>query len=150
MQWAEVAQFLDSGAAMLGASADDAGRPEAFRVWGARACGDRRVRILASTDACDTFQRVGAGTLVALLVTDISTFRSLQLKGRATSSPLPPDPDDMVRFRRYDEQFGDALEAIGHPRQLGTSLRPLAIFTVELDVDRFFDQTPGPGAGAPV
>ncbi|MBV9950632.1 MAG: hypothetical protein JO291_01680 [Acidimicrobiia bacterium] len=149
MQWADLAQFLDSGVAMLGASADATGQPETFRIWGATAPEEGVVRVLVSADACRTFEQVGPGARMALLFTDIGTFRSLQVKGRALGEPRPPGPDEMACFRRYDELFSGALQGIGHPRRLATSIRPLAVYAVDVEVDQQFDQTPGPRAGLP-
>ncbi|MEY2397588.1 MAG: hypothetical protein QOJ00_762 [Actinomycetota bacterium] len=150
MQWAELADFLDSGVAMLGASADEHGQPEPFRIWSASVPTEGRVRVLINAEARRTFECVTAGTRIALLFSDIGTFRSLQMKGAATGAAQPSTPDDMARFRRYEEHFGIALAQIGHPPRLNMSMRPLGVFAVEVDVEQMFDQTPGPGAGAEV
>src|SRR5947209_2755672 len=51
MRWVDLVKFLDSGVAMLGASADGSRLPEAFRVWGAIAKDDHRIRVLVTSDA---------------------------------------------------------------------------------------------------
>ena len=150
MQWVELAPFLDSGVAMLGASADQTRRPEVFRIWGATIDDGCRVRVLANADACQTFESVQKGSRLAAVFTDITTFRSVQVKGAAIAAPLAPSAADMAVFRRYDERFGRSLETIGHPLLLRDRLRPLAVIVLEVAVDAIFDQTPGPRAGAQV
>ena len=143
-----LAEFLDSGVAMLGASADGAGRPEAFRVWGATIDGDGRIRALASSEAGRTLEAARTGNDLALLLTDITSYRSVQVKGRVQGPPEPPGPDDAALMRRYNDSFVAALAVIGHPPLLADRLRPLSVFAVTLTVDELYDQTPGLGAGA--
>src|SRR4051794_20383269 len=81
MQWCELAEFIDSGVAMLGASADGSRVPEAFRVWGATVKDGQRIRALVNADASRTFGSVAEASRVALVFTDITSFRSVQVKG---------------------------------------------------------------------
>ena len=147
MDWRELADFLDSGVAMLGASAGADGFPEPFRLWGATVESEDRLRVLVNADACRTYERVATGTRLALLFTDITDFRSVQVKGSATGSPTAAGPDDMATYRRYDERFFVSLRAIGHPPSLRERLRPWSVFAVDVVVDAIFDQTPGANAG---
>jgi hypothetical protein len=148
MEAAELAAFLDSGPAILGASAGEDLAPEAFRVWGASIDGDGVLRALASADAVRTFARVGPGTRLSFVLTDITNFRSVQAKGSALGRGELPGPADLALMRRYDERFTAALASIGHPPRLGQRLRPLSVFVLTAAVDQLYDQTPGPGAGA--
>lgn len=147
----ELAEFLESGVAMLGASADVDNVPEVFRVWGATYDdASQTVRALVSSDAGRTLQGVHPGQRVCFTFTDIVDFTSIQAKGTVTGPPLPPGPDDAAVARRYTDQFGHKLAEIGHPRQLGDTIRPTAVFVLVAAIDEFFDQTPGPRAGVRV
>jgi hypothetical protein len=143
----EMAEFLESGITMLGASADEHGRPEAFRVWGATLDNEGRLRALVNSDAGRTLESVRAGRPIAFVFTDITTFASLQVKGRVHGGPEAPGPSDAAVMRRYSEAFTAALAKIGHPARLAERLRPLSVFAVRVTLDEQYDQTPGPSAG---
>jgi hypothetical protein len=145
-----LAELIEGGAAMLGASRDGDLRPEAFRVWGARIVDAERVRILASADAERSFRDLCDGAPVAVTFTDIQTFRSIQAKGVVEGGVEPAGPSDLALLQLYDEAFGTALASIGHPRTLADRIRPLAVFAVTYRIAALFDQTPGRGAGSPV
>ena len=149
MDRAELAAFLDAGPAMLGASADESNRPECFRVWGAWLVDDR-LRALVASDAGRTLAGVGDGSRLCFTFTDITSFESVQVKGRAAGAAAPPGPADLERMRRYNDLFSAALRGVGHRRQLAETMRPLSVFVLEMDVEELYDQTPGPGAGARV
>lgn len=144
----ELAELIEAGPAMLGASRGDDLRPEAFRVWGARIVDAERVRILVSADAERSFRDLGDGAPVAVTFTDIQTFRSIQAKGVVEGVVEAPGPGDLALLRRYDEVFGRVLVDVGHPRTLPERIRPLAVFAVTYRVTALYDQTPGRGAGA--
>ena len=84
------------------------------------------------------------------MITDVTTFRSVQVKGRAVSGAQPAGPDDVALLAWYDDAFGAAVGSVGYPRALVDGLRPAAVFAVTILVDRLYDQTPGPGAGSPI
>ena len=147
----ELADFLESGVAMLGASADVDNVPEVFRVWGAAyddASGT--VRALVSSDAGRTLDGVHQGQRICFTFTDIIDFTSVQAKGSLTGPAVPPGPDDAALARRYTDRFRHKLAEIGHPGVLCDTMRPTAVFVLVAAIDEFFDQTPGPRAGARV
>ena len=148
MDPAALADFLASGVAMLGASAGEGGRPEAFRIWGADVDSGGRVRVLVNSEAGRTLEAARGGGPLALLFTDITTFRSVQVKGRVDGVPEPLGPDDVALMRRYTESFTAALGTVGHPPRLAEQLRPFSVFAVRVTADELYDQTPGAGAGA--
>lgn len=147
MDLAELASFLDAGPAMLGASADEDLVPEAFRVWGATVDATGTLRALVSSHAGATLATTGPGSRIAFAFTDISDFRSVQVKGRVVAPPQPAGPADAEVLRVYQEQFAAHLAEIGYPPQLAERLRPLSVFAISIQVEELFDQTPGPGAG---
>ncbi|MCU1376929.1 MAG: hypothetical protein JWO68_4215 [Actinomycetia bacterium] len=150
MDDADLDALLDSGVSMLGACAVDGLAPEAFRVWGASIDDQGRLRMLVSGDATRTLASVEAGVRMSFVVTDVTTFRSLQVKGPATGPPEPPTNVDISCLRRYHRTFVDALAVIGHPPLLAERLRPLSVQAVTMGIEAVFDQSPGPVAGAPL
>jgi hypothetical protein len=150
MQPADLDAFLDAGVAMIGASADADGVPEAFRVWGATLDGAGRVRALVSSNAVRTFESLRSGPRLSLVFTDVTTFTSVQVKGPVAAGAEPPGPAESALIERYERTFGDALAQIGHPPALLESLRPRSVFVVTVAIEELYDQTPGPRAGRPV
>jgi hypothetical protein len=150
MDTAELRDLLDTGVAMLGVSADDRLAPEAFRVWGATLDEIGGLRALVSSDAGRTLAALHKGSQLSFLFTDITTFRSVQVKGAALAGAEVPGPTDAALMRQYDETFRAALAAIGHPPRLAERLRPVAVFVARIAIDELYDQTPGPGAGRSV
>jgi hypothetical protein len=148
MKLSELAELLETGVAMLGASADVNRAPEAFRVWGASITGDGRLRALISSDAGRSLAALRDGAPLAISFTDITSFASVQVKGPVVGAAEPPGPADLWRLQQYTTVFNDALGQVGHPPALGERLRPMAVFAVTMDVEELYDQTPGPGAGA--
>ena len=90
---------------MVGASADDHLVPEAFRIWGASLGDGGVLRALVSSDAGQTFERVGKGTLLCMTFGDPLNLRSMQVKGRSIGAPEPPGPADLACMERYDKIF---------------------------------------------
>src|SRR4051795_7530180 len=105
MDVAELGDFLDTGLAMLGASADDRLVPEAFRVWGASVDESGVLRALVSSDAGRTLAGLAERGRLSFLFTDITTFRSVQVKGSAVGAAEVPGPADAALMRHYDETF---------------------------------------------
>jgi hypothetical protein len=148
MDAAALAELVDRGPAILGASHDAARRPEAFRSWGAYFADDGRLRVLISSDAGSTIDNLRSNGDIAVTFTDITTFQSVQAKGMVVGGVEPATAADADQLRRYHERFCQNLIDIGHPRELGDRLRPYAVFAVWVDVEELFDQTPGHVAGS--
>ena len=86
---------------------------------------------------------------VAATFVDPASYRAFQLKGRATVRPT--DLDERARAETYAARAETALADFGVPRPAirhWLTVRDLVI--ASLVVDRVFEQTPGPRAGAVV
>ena len=116
-------------------------------MWGATIDDEGRVRAMVSSHSLRTHQNVRPGAWLSLLFTDITTFVSVQVKGRIVGEPEAPGPAEVALLERYEETFGDALAQIGHPETLRDSLRPRSVFVLTVEMEEQFDQTPGPTAG---
>ncbi len=82
---------------------------------------------------------------IALLIIDLGTYRSVQMKGTVTAAEAPARADQDV-YAIYVREFKAALLAEGRTTPLDEAL-PTSIVAVTIDVDAVFDQTPGPDAG---
>ena len=148
LNYGAIAEFVDSGVSMVGASADEQLVPEAFRMWGASLGDGGVLRALVSSDAGQTFERVAPGTLLCMTFTDVLNLRSIQVKGRSVGAPEPPGPADVACLERYDEALSPKSRLNGTPPALLQAIRPRSVFVVSIVVEEAYDQTPGPTAGA--
>ena len=145
-----IAAFLDSGVSMVGASANDGLVPEAFRMWGASLHDDGVLRAFVSSDAGETFERLGEGSLLCMTFTDVLNLRSIQVKGRSVGAAEAPGPTDLASMERYHELLAPKSRQNGTPPALLEAIRPRSVFVVSIMVEEAYDQTPGPSAGTPL
>jgi hypothetical protein len=148
----ELVAFLESGcSAIVGTVAAD-GEPHAGRGWGIDVLDPDRgiVRLLVAAGDATTVRHLAAGGAVAVTGADVPTLRSVQLKGRSLGIE-PTTDSDRRRSRRFcDEFFSDIVETDGTERGALERLVPHDVVACRVQVDEIFDQTPGPGAGAPL
>ena len=144
---AELAQFMRGPvSAMLGTS-DAMAVPDATRVAGVAALDGRRLRVLIPTDAQTARANAVVGARVAVLVTNILTYRSVQWKGRVVEAGMGRTPGDLALFHRHLDSFCEASQQVGIPRELVPGLFPVDVVPLVVEADALYDQTPGPGAG---
>ena len=154
----EIATFLGGGRAFIVATVGDANEPHATRGWGLELVDgpridggrSRRVRLLLDADDVCALEHVRSGRRIAITGADVRTLRSVQLKGRAVGLE-DAGPDDEARAARYcDDFFGDITAIDGIERGVLERLVPSRYAACAVDVEELYDQTPGPGAGAPL
>jgi hypothetical protein len=143
--------LLEGGAALiLGTVAPD-GEPHASRAWGLQVTGGgRRVRVLVGAEDGRTLGNVAGGGRVAITGADVRTLTSRQVKGRVEGTEPVTDADREISSRYCDVFFDAVTETDGTERALLERLRPDELVACEVLLDCAFDQSPGPGAGAPV
>jgi hypothetical protein len=139
-----LAAFLEGACAQNVATADRDGGPTIGRAWGLRVNDGRVVRAIVGADTA-TSANLRIGGRLAVLVIDVSSYRSVQIKG-AVVGVEPPGASDHDVYEVYRQEFADALVAEDRNTPLDEAL-PASIVAVTIDVDAVFDQTPGPGAG---
>jgi hypothetical protein len=151
----DLAALVESGSAHIAGLVDAAGVPFVTRGWGARLDdGGRAVRALCSPREVHAAGLDGTGDdhglvgrWLAYTCTDVRSFVSAQLKGRVTAVG-PPTPDDLVTFRRYCDDYYDAvLDVDAMSRALMERMEPDQLVAITFSVEQAFHQTPGPGAG---
>jgi hypothetical protein len=138
--------FQGPVSAILG-SVDAMNVPDATRVMGLAATSPRRLRILVSTGARTAHTNAQPGARVAVLVTDITTYRSIQLKGTVVTGARERTAGDMVLVRHHIDTFCEASPQVGLDPATAVRFFTVDVVAIVLDVDDLYDQTPGPGAG---
>ena len=144
---AELAEFMRGPvSAMLGTS-DAMAVPDATRVAGVAALDGRRLRVLIPPDAKTARANAVVGGRVAVLVTNILTYRSEQWKGRVVVAGEERTPGDLALLHRHIDAFRAVSPEVGIPGELVPGLFPLDVVPLVVEADALYDQTPGPGAG---
>jgi hypothetical protein len=143
------AAFIQGGVSIIAASAADANRPRIARAAGCRVSADRlRVTILLLR-ADPLTDALRAGRRIAVVFTEPSTHRTIQLKGeRAEVSDLGAGDAELTR--RYAEAFvGDARRLGYDEGMIGAMVTydPSELAAVCFEPTAKFLQTPGPRAG---
>jgi hypothetical protein len=143
----ELRVFLNGPiSAMLG-TADGLLVADATRIAGLVASGDASMRVLVAANA--TVARANAvepGAAVAVLVTDITNYRSLQWKGTVVAWD-EPTPGDLTLLDGHVERFLAAAPTVGLDATSARRCFPTQVVALEVALDALFDQTPGPAAG---
>ena len=144
---AEVVRFLTGPvSAMLGTS-DALAVPDVTRVAGVVAVDDHHLRVLIAAAAGTARANAVVGARAAVIATDITTYRSLQWKGRVVAAGGERTPGDLAVLHRHVDTFVGASHRVGIAPELADRFFPLEVVPIVVAVDELYDQTPGPGAG---
>lgn len=148
------ADFICSGVSINAASSRSGALPSLARAVGCRVSADRcSVTILfASTPAAALIDDIRRSGSIAVVFSQPSTHRTLQLKG-TDARILPPEPGDQALMSRYTDSFIADLTPLGYPAQVVRTVlacHPDDIVTVRFSPSSAFLQTPGPSAGEPL
>ena len=148
---AETKEFLESGCALIIATVSSSGEPFASRGWGIDVLdGDGRIRLLLEEADSRVLENLLDTGRIAITAAHVPTLHSMQLKGRYVRSEPADDRDRRKAARYCDAFFTDIENTDGTPRRLLQRLMPEGYVACEVTIDDFFDQTPGPGAGASI
>ena len=142
------------GVSITAASRDERNVPRIGRCLGCRVSADSAsvTVFIASAQYQSFFDALAASRAIAVVFSLPSTHRTLQLKG-ADAAVGPLAPGDAEIISRHVDNFVDELAALGYPRETvrayhwceGAELRAVTFTPTSA-----FEQTPGPGAGAPL
>jgi hypothetical protein len=133
------------------AARDAALRPHLMRAVGCRVSADRRRVgvLLPRATAQAVLDGIAAHRAVAVVISEPSTHRSLQLKGDdAVVEPLAPG--DVSLMDAYAGRFADELALIGIARPLALAILDRGdgdVRVVGFTPTQAYEQTPGPRAG---
>jgi hypothetical protein len=144
----------EAGASVNVGLVDDLGHPVVSRGFGLRVLADEPLRVdLLLGEALLSSLGRGPGSppfAIAVTISAIALFRSIQLKGTASDLRLA-EPDHVAHAEADNELLWDALhERAGAPREPFVLVMPRHLLAVSVEVAEAFDQTPGPGAGRPL
>lgn len=129
---------------------DDARRPECvlavgvtldpspgrLTVWVAEAGGQR------------TFANLAANGVVAVVLEEAGTHRTVQVKGRCVDLRAAAEADREA-VRAAHEAFVRQVMAVGLPARVARRRRAWPCRAVVVEAAEVFEQTPGPDAGRP-
>jgi hypothetical protein len=146
--------LLDDGASIIVGTVGPDGMPHAGRGWGIDVLPDEgnglQVRVLLDITDTTAIAHLSAGGAVAVTVGDVHTLRCVQLKGRAVSVEAASEHDRHRAAASTAAFFQKVHEVDNTPLALLERLTPVGHIACVVSVHDIFDQTPGPGAGAPV
>ena len=148
------AAFMESGVSMHVASRGAANVPSVARALGCRIAPDRnRVTLfLSATQAPDVVADLRASRAAAVVFSQPSTHRTIQIKGDDATVGALAD-GDLARIAAYADALVRDLQALGYTEAFGRAL--VAFDAADLVAVVFtpkaaYQQTPGPNAGAPL
>ena len=143
----ELVRHLQGPVSAFLGTTDATSVPDATRVNGLAALDGRRLRVLIAADATAARANATPGSRVAVLVTDITTYRSVQLKGTVQIASPARTPGDVAVVHHHVSTFTGASDSVGMDSRLAPNLFALDVVPLVVEVDELYDQTPGPGAG---
>ncbi len=144
----ELTTMVEAGAGLVVGTVSSDGEPRADRAWAVSVvdAGTRRIRFVMSADDPVVVEHLQSGT-VSLTGADVTTYRSVQLKGRPVVVETPTAEDAALVVHQSGVFFEAVHRTDGNPVELLRRMLPREMVAVEMVVDESFDQTPGPTAG---
>lgn len=147
----ELSAFIEEGHSSHIASRNERLEPNAARVSALRVEADREhvVAYVPRVSSDAILADLRANGQVAVVLTRPPDDRGCQLKGVFTGV-RDAAPEERALVNAQWERFRDSLELVGLPRAATETWIHWPCVAVRFRVNAVFDQTPGPGAGAPI
>lgn len=147
----QLSDFLEQGLSMHMATRDEALQPHGARVSALKVedGGTSVVVYLPAVATAPLLADLHHNGQAAVACVWPPDDRGCQLKGTFIDA-VPAPPEDETFVRAQWEDFRDSLEAVGLPRMATDGWAVWPCTAIRLRVNAVFDQTPGPGAGAPL
>jgi len=150
----EIQEFALGGVVVVIGTRDSACVGEIARAWGVRVMpGGEAIELCVFAQANRrTLDNLADNHRIAVTLMSPSTYRSVQLKGRAVVTTA--SHRDLQRVEAHFDAFLQELASAGlsNPlmRRLVDSERetPPELAKIRIEIEQIFDQTPGPTAGA--
>jgi Pyridoxamine 5'-phosphate oxidase len=148
----ETAAFLESGCVLIVGTVGSEGEPHATRGWGIDVVSREPVRLRLLLDAYDTVAvtNIASGGRIAITGGCVRTLSSMQLKGRVSQVEAASTADEARAARYLDAMVTVIHDVDGTPRERVARLTPSGYVACSVEVDEFYDQSPGPGAGTAI
>lgn len=147
------AAFIQGPVSVIVATRNAGLVPDVVRGCGCRVSRDRRqvTVLIEPARASSLLDDVAANGLVAVVFSQPSTHRTIQLKGE-DARLAPVTAADRAAARRHQQLWCADLVSIGYTPGFAAALHggggPLA--AIRFTPTAAFQQTPGPGAGQPL
>jgi hypothetical protein len=147
----ELASFLQAGVSIHIGTRDDRLRPNGARAAAVKVGDEGRhfVVYLAKVAAERILPDLRSNGLAAVVFCRPTDDRSCQVKGVFVSARAAR-ADERALVDRQWKEFLDELAQIGIPREATAAWITWPAVAIKLRATALFDQTPGPGAGAPI
>ncbi len=146
----ELACFAAAGRALIVGAVESDGAPYATRGWGFVLDPDTTPVVVIDADDQRGREALRPGRPIAVTAADVRTLRSIQFKGQVESVHDTSETDGAVVAHYLHEFYTAIVESDGVPIDTLQRLTPTRYLRCRFRCDELFDQTPGPGAGAPV
>lgn len=148
---AELASFLESGVSVQVGTRDARLVPEAVRGMGVRVGpgGTSLTVFLPAATAERTVANLRDNGRIAVCFSRPEDHRTIQVKGR-TVAVRDADAAERPLVDRYRAGLTKSLLFVGVPLQVSLRAAHWPCRAVDIRVEQVFEQTPGPGAGAPL
>jgi hypothetical protein len=148
---AALADFIQGGVSVVVASSNAGLEPDVVRGCGCRVSRDlRRVTVLfdkaRDSRILDNF---AANSRIAVVFTQPSTHRTIQLKGTDAGLVRTTSPDRLVA-QAHREKWIQELSLVGYTREFSAAVwgpLPETLAAIAFTPTAAFQQTPGPTAG---
>jgi hypothetical protein len=149
----EIAEFVQSGVAVIFGVHDSLCGPLSGLGLGARALPEGRLRVLMRRSGNDRLLlAMMRDSRIAATFSVPRTHRSIQLKGADAVISAAQD-EDLRAAVAQTRNFIAELVACGYPESISSAFNtfdPADVVAVEFTPSAIFTQTPGPGAGGEV
>lgn len=149
------AAFILGGRLSLTVASRDARRlPSVVRAQACRldAGRQRLTLLLATRQSTQVLADIAATGAIAVVCSEPSSHRTLQLKGSDARVDLL-QPGDAALVRAHADAFVEEIVPLGYRRELACTVHSVPgdeLTAVTFTVTEVYDQTPGPRAGAKV
>ena len=145
----ELKQFLESGHVCVVATRDAGLRPDWGHAAGVRVLKNRCVLFLESTTGARSLNNLRDNGMIAAVISEPATHRSIQLKGRNANVRDMNATEKRLAVRLAQSARQGVIE-VGIAPRVAASWNFETLVAVEFELTGVFDATPGPKAGAEV
>ncbi|OAI41481.1 hypothetical protein AYO38_03590 [bacterium SCGC AG-212-C10] len=144
----ELQEFLESPAAIIAGTVDNAGNPHVGHGWAVQVAADRNtISLYLEPQRCAALLAdARENGRIAATFAHVVSYRSVQLKGRMVGEGEPSD-EERAYVQRHQDGFLAACISVGDPHDSVAALLHGDVYRIDFSVDAAFDQTPGPDAG---
>ncbi|MGB5104136.1 MAG: hypothetical protein WBO04_12600 [Steroidobacteraceae bacterium] len=148
---ADHATFIQGGVSVVVGTRNADLVPDVVRGCGCRVARDRRrVTVLVETARCGSvLDDIAANGMIAVVFSQPSTHRTIQLKGSDARAARPTSAD-RAAVEKHLQAWADDMQSIGYAPGFSRAVHGVAgpgLTAIVFTPTAAFQQTPGPAAG---